>query len=57
LAYARGRSELALTVEDNGKIQNWRNAGNFLAIFKKQPDGKWLISHLIWNDPPNQQLN
>jgi uncharacterized protein (TIGR02246 family) len=57
LAYVRGRSELAWTVDAGGKAQNWRNAGNFLALFKKQADGKWLISHLIWDDPPNQQVN
>ena len=57
LAYVRGRSEVAWTVEDNGKKENWRNAGNFLAIFKKQANGKWLISHLIWNDPPNEKVN
>lgn len=57
LAYVRGRSEVAWTIEDSGKKENWRNAGNFLAVFRKQADGKWLISHLIWNDPPNQKLN
>jgi uncharacterized protein (TIGR02246 family) len=57
LAYVRGRSEVAWTVEADGKSQDWRNAGNFLAILKKQADGKWLISHLIWDDPPNQRLN
>jgi uncharacterized protein (TIGR02246 family) len=57
LAYVRGRSELEWRIEDGAAKQNWRNAGNFLAIFKKQTDGKWLMSHLIWNDPPNQQVN
>ncbi|MGH9712615.1 MAG: YybH family protein [Candidatus Acidiferrales bacterium] len=57
LAYVRGRSEVAWTVEDGGKKESWRNAGNFLAVCKKQADGKWLISHLIWNDPPNQKVD
>lgn len=57
LAYIRGRSEVEWTIEDGGTKQNWRNAGNFLAIFKKQSDGRWLISHLIWDDPPNQRVN
>jgi uncharacterized protein (TIGR02246 family) len=57
LAYVRGRSEVAWTVEADGKSQDWRNAGNFLAVLKKQADGKWLISHLIWDDPPNERLN
>lgn len=54
LAYVRGRSEVAWSVEDQGKIQHWHNRGNFMAILKKQADSKWLISHLIWDDPPNQ---
>lgn len=54
LAYMRGRSEVTWTVEDQGKIQHWHNSGNFMAIFRKQADGGWLVSHLIWDDPPNQ---
>ena len=57
LAYVRGRSEVAWTVEDSAKSQHWRNGGNLLAVLKKQANGKWLISHLIWDDPPNQQVN
>ncbi|MGA8222962.1 MAG: SgcJ/EcaC family oxidoreductase [Candidatus Acidiferrales bacterium] len=57
LAYVRGRSEVEWTLEDGGKAQSWRNAGNFLAVLKKQADGKWLVSHLIWDDAPNQQVN
>jgi uncharacterized protein (TIGR02246 family) len=57
LAYVRGRSEVAWKVEDGAKSQDWRNGGNFLAVFKKQADGKWLMSHLIWDDPPNQQVS
>jgi ketosteroid isomerase-like protein len=54
LAYVRGRSEVAWSVEDQGKIQHWHNGGNFMAILRKQADGRWLMSHLIWDDPPNQ---
>lgn len=54
LAYMRGRSEVAWTVEDQGKIQHWHNSGNFMVILRKQADGRWLMSHLIWDDPPNQ---
>jgi uncharacterized protein (TIGR02246 family) len=57
LAYARGWSEVAWTLEDGSKKENWRNAGNFLAVFKKRAGGKWLISHLIWNDPNNQRVD
>ena len=23
--------------------------------YMRQPDGRWLISHQMWDDPPNQQ--
>ena len=55
LAYLRGRSEVAWKVGDPPKSESWHNSGNFLAILKKRADGKWLISHLIWDDPPNQR--
>ena len=57
LAYVRGRSEVAWTMEDHDKVEKWRNGSNFLALLVKQADGRWLISHLIWNDPPNQRVN
>ena len=55
LAYARGRSEVAWRVEDGGKTEDWRTSGNFMAILKKQAHGNWLISHLIWDDLPNER--
>lgn len=54
LAYVRGRSEVAWSVKDQGKVQHWHNHGNFMTILRKQADGGWRMSHLIWDDPPNQ---
>ena len=28
----------------------------YLALLAKQSDGQWRITHLIWDDPPNQRL-
>jgi len=56
LAYVRGRSEVAWKMEDGGKTESWRTAGNYMAVLKRQTDGKWLISHLIWDDIPNQRI-
>jgi len=56
LAYVRGRSEVAWKMEDGGKTESWRTAGNYMAVLKRQTDGKWLISHLIWDDVPNQRI-
>jgi len=56
LAYARGGSEVEWKTEDRGKTESWRTAGNYLAVLKRQTDGRWLISHLIWDDIPNQRI-
>lgn len=55
LAFVRGRRQVAWKVEDKGKTEDWRNAGNFVAIFKKQANGQWRISRLICDDPPNER--
>ena len=55
LAYARGRSEVEWRVEDKGMTEDWRNHGDYMAILKKQKDGGWLITRLMWNDVPNQR--
>ena len=54
IAYARGRSEVEWTVDDHGKSTRFHNAGTFLTLFRKLPDGSWKISHQMWDDPPNQ---
>jgi uncharacterized protein (TIGR02246 family) len=57
IAYLRGRSEVAWTVEDQKTVEKWQTGGNFMAVLRKQPDGKWRMSHLIWDDPPNQRID
>jgi uncharacterized protein (TIGR02246 family) len=57
IAYLRGRSDVAWTIENQAGAEKWQNRGNFMAVLRKQPNGKWLMSHLIWDDPPNQRLN
>jgi uncharacterized protein (TIGR02246 family) len=57
IGYVRGRSEVAWNIETGKDTENWRTGGNFMAVVRKQADGKWLISHLIWDDPPNQRTN
>ena len=56
IAFVRGRSEVGWRIEDHKVTENWRTAGNFMAVLRKQSDGKWLMSHLIWDDPPNRRL-
>ena len=54
IAYARGRSDVEWIIEDQGKPTRFHNAGTFLTLFRKLPDGVWKISHRMWDDPPNQ---
>ena len=56
IAYLRGRSDVAWTIENKGGAEKWQNRGTFMALLRKQPNGKWLMSHLIWDDPPNQRV-
>jgi uncharacterized protein (TIGR02246 family) len=55
-AFVRGHSEVAWTVEDKGSTEKWRTHGGYVALFKKQANGKWLITHLMWEDVPNQRV-
>jgi uncharacterized protein (TIGR02246 family) len=56
MAFVRGHSEVAWTVEDQGKTEKWRTHGGYVALFKKQANGKWLITHLMWEDVPNERV-
>jgi hypothetical protein len=56
MAYVRGRSEVAWSVETPQLKESWRMGGNFMAVVRKRRNGNWLISHLIWHDPPNERL-
>ena len=49
IALVRGRLQ-ELSFEYQGKTYTQRN-GNYLNILRKGEDGKWRISHRIWNDP------
>ncbi|HEY7096947.1 MAG TPA: hypothetical protein VH437_09495 [Terriglobales bacterium] len=55
LAYARGTSDVEWRSE-NGGTQNWQNDSSFLFLLKRQADGTWRISHLIWDAGENKRL-
>lgn len=46
LAYIRGTSSMVGISEDGEPVTE---SGKFLVIFRKQPDGSWLVTHEIWN--------
>ena len=52
VAYVRGTFEFSFSFEDKGRTTNLANAGNYMMIMKRQPDGNWLISHRMWGDLP-----
>lgn len=57
LGYVRGRSEVAWSIESKKGTEKWRTGGNFMALLRKQTNGSWLMSHLIWDDPPNERIS
>jgi len=51
LAYTRGSSEIEFSMQIDDNWNTYSNAGNFLMIFRRNPDNKWYIIRYIWNDP------
>ena len=54
LAFVRGRDSVAWTVSRGGRITRSSNAGTYLNVMKKMPDGSWRIQAHMWDDPPNR---
>ena len=46
-AYRRGRYSITLTVE--GMEGSVSDTGKYVQIWRKEPDGSWLIDQAIWN--------
>jgi uncharacterized protein (TIGR02246 family) len=54
LAYARGRSKVEWITGTGAGAKRFDNAGTFLTLFRRQPNGSWRICLQMWDDPPNQ---
>lgn len=54
-AYVWGKHEVAWTTIQDGKTTSSSNKGTFLNILRKQADGRWKISHHMWDDPVAQR--
>lgn len=52
----RGRSRVAWTVLQPSGPEQWENAGTFLTVLRRDADGRWRITHHMWDDPPNRRL-
>ena len=50
IAYVWGTDEVAWTTTQGGKATASSHKGIFLNVLQKQPDGKWKISHHMWDD-------
>ncbi|HEY6263865.1 MAG TPA: SgcJ/EcaC family oxidoreductase [Candidatus Acidoferrum sp.] len=50
-AYAWGTHEVAWTTTQNGKTTSASHKGIFLNVLRKQADGKWKMSHHMWDEP------
>jgi uncharacterized protein (TIGR02246 family) len=50
-----GRFTLAFSFEVDGHRRSMRNAGTYLMILRRAPDGAWRITHRMWDDPIAQQ--
>lgn len=46
LAYARGRYSVATTSPDGSTSTE---SGSFLEVHRRQPDGAWLYTHVMWH--------
>jgi uncharacterized protein (TIGR02246 family) len=54
VGYVRGTFQFSFSYEDKGKISDLTNAGNYMMIMKRQPDGTWRISRRMWGDLPRK---
>jgi uncharacterized protein (TIGR02246 family) len=55
IGYARGRDEVAWSVEEDSTTKTYALAGIYLNVMRKLPDGSWRISHHMWDDALNQK--
>jgi len=50
-----GRFALAFSFEAEGRLRSGSNAGTYLMVLRRRPDGGWRITHRMWDDPVAQQ--
>ena len=57
LAYLRGRFVLEYWVGEGEEKKSWMNEGNWLGIFTRNAQDRWLIRTVMWNDPLPRQTD
>lgn len=50
-----GRFTLAFSYPTEEGTRSVRNAGTYLMVLRREPDGQWRITHRMWDDPVPQQ--
>lgn len=48
VAYVRGTYSFSFQFLRKGVMTPRPNEGNYLMLFRRQPDGRWLVSHRMW---------
>ena len=51
MAFVRGRFQLSWTQKDDKVEKTYTNAGTSLTLLRKSSDGRWKITHQMWDDP------
>ncbi len=52
LAYASARLTVGWTSGKGADAKTWATTGTLLTLLRKQGDGSWLITRLMWDDTP-----
>jgi len=55
LAYVWGHDTVSWTRGSGASATNWTNAGTYLNVMRRMPDGSWRIQAHMWDDPANAQ--
>ena len=53
IAYAWGHDTVSWTTGEGASAQKWTNAGTYLNVMRRMPDGTWRIQAHMWDDPAN----
>ena len=53
LAYVWGHDTVSWTTGSGATAAKWSNAGTYLNVMRRMPDGSWRIHSHMWDDPAN----
>lgn len=53
VAYVWGHDTVSWTTGSGASATKWTNAGTYLNVMRRMPDGSWRIQAHMWDDPAN----